>query len=81
MANIANTMIITDEALSQISRRLIDKGTYNPNLINQVGDPQVINGIGYNFSETSYFTKNGITLSDNYNETTIKFKGTLWDFK
>ena len=81
MANIANTMIITDEALSQISRRLIDKGTYNPNLINQVGDPQVINGIGYNFSETSYFTKNGITLSDNYNETTIKFKGTLGDFK
>lgn len=77
MANISNTMVITNDALSQISRRLIEKMTYNPNLITPIGKVKTLNSIGYDFSKTSYFIKSGLSLSDTYEKTTIEFKGTM----
>ena len=77
MANISNNMIITDEALSQISRMLINEGSYNNNNVVLMGSTSVINGIASNFSEVNYVVGNRVNLYNDYGNTVIEVKGYL----
>ena len=77
MTNISSNMVITDESLSQISRELIDKRTYDGSKITVIGSPQILNGIASNLSNTDYLRHDGIALSSDYDSTTITFKGNI----
>ena len=79
MTEISNTMTISDRALSQVSRGLINSREYKEGSIEIKGSPTTINNVSSNFSPTNYFYSSNFTLSDNYSTTEITFTGSLYE--
>ena len=77
MTVISNNMIITDDSLKQISRKIINKGIYDGKSIEVIGHPSIINGIATNLSETSYFKKAGIEIPEDYETLSLTFEGSI----
>ena len=77
MANISNNMIITNESLSQISKRLIEHRTYKIGTIEIIGNLQVINGIATEFSVENYCKHSGLTFNNDSINTSFYFSGTI----
>ena len=75
MSNTFNTMTITDNALSDISRELIDKRKYLEGSIDIVGNPTVLNGVGSNLTSSNYFTYSGVNFDSIFHNVKITFSG------
>ena len=69
----SNNLVISNTGLTEISRELIGKKRYNPNLVTVIGNPLITNtGIASAFSATSYIMRDDLSFNQDTSELRIK---------
>ena len=75
MANVSNEMVITNTALSQIGKELINKRIYEDGTIQIVGNPIITDGIATNISSNNYFESTNFSFDKVIRSAEISFAG------
>ena len=76
MANVSNEMVITNSALSQIGKELINKRVYKDGTIEIVGEPIITDGVATNISSNNYFESTNFSFDETIRNAEISFAGT-----
>ena len=76
MANVSNEMVITNTALSQIGKELINKRVYKDGTIEIVGEPIITDGVATNISSNNYFESTNFSFDETIRNAEISFAGT-----
>ena len=63
MGSFSNNLVITNNALTSISRELINKRLYKEDSIEKVGSPYILNGVASNFSSSDYLKQTGLVFA------------------
>ena len=76
MANVSNEMVITNTALSQIGKELVNKRVYKDGTIEIVGEPIITDGVATNISSNNYFESTNFSFDETIRNAEISFAGT-----